>query len=53
MIARHVHNHTPDLQLRRKEFNQYEISNDSNFQDQINKNKNYIVIDIDKMPSLI
>lgn len=45
MIARHVHNHTPQSQLERPEFNQFSIQN-------INVNENEIDINIDKIPIL-
>ena len=44
MIARCVHNHTPQLQLERSEFKEF-----SNFKGEIPKNE---VIDIDKIPVL-
>jgi hypothetical protein len=44
MIARCVHNHTPQLQLERSEFKEF-----SNFKGEIPKNE---VIDIDKIPIL-
>ena len=43
MIARHVHNHTPQVQLERPEFKQY-LTTSNNID---------IDIDIDRMPSLI
>jgi len=45
MIARHVHNHTPQSQLERPEFSQFSIQN-------INVNDNDIDINIDKIPIL-
>ena len=50
MIARHVHNHTPQLQLERPEFKQYVVKNNQNFQSISDKNN--IKINIDKMSSL-
>jgi hypothetical protein len=44
MIARNVHNHTPQVQLKRKEFNRYVFKNVSS----IKNIKN--IINIDKMP---
>jgi hypothetical protein len=46
MIARYVHNHTPQSQLERKEFNKYLVSNK-------NMPKNEIIINIDELPSYI
>jgi len=43
MIARHVHNHTPQSQLERPEFSQFIIQNN---------NENEIDINIDKIPIL-
>jgi hypothetical protein len=50
MIARHVHNHTPQLQLERPEFKQYIVENNQKFQSISDKNN--IKINIDKMSSL-
>ena len=44
MIARHVHNHTPQAQLERPEFKQFEVK--------LNINPDEL-IDIDKIPSLV
>ncbi len=46
MIARCVHNHTPQVQLERKEFNKYLISNK-------NIPKNEVIINIDSLPCYI
>jgi hypothetical protein len=46
MIARHVHNHTPQSQLERSEFKLFECSKDDI------KNLNEI-INIDKIPSYV
>lgn len=46
MIARLVHNHTPQVQLERKEFSQYEISKNK-LDDKVH------VINIDEIPCLI
>ena len=43
MIARHVHNHTPQSQLERPEFSQFSVQN---------INENDIDINIDKIPIL-
>jgi hypothetical protein len=51
MIARHVHNHTPQAQLERSEFKQFIVKNSSEFSN--NSNANDVRIDIDKIPSLI
>jgi hypothetical protein len=51
MIARHVHNHTPEAQLERPEFKQFIMENFSEFY--TDKNKHYIKIDIDKTPVLV
>jgi hypothetical protein len=48
MIARHVHNHTPQVQLERPEFRQFLITNNSDI-----SNANNIKIDIDQIPSLV
>jgi hypothetical protein len=46
MIARYVHNHTPQSQLERKEFSNFLIS-DKNIP------KNEMLINIDELPSYI
>lgn len=46
MIARHVHNHTPQAQLERKEFSSFSISNKK-----ISKNEK--IFNIDALPILI
>ena len=46
MIARYVHNHTPQAQLERKEFSKFLVSNK-------NILKNELVINIDELPSYI
>ena len=46
MIARYVHNHTPQAQLERKEFSKYIVSNK-------NIPKNETIINIDEFPSYI
>jgi len=46
MIARYVHNHTPQSQLERKEFSKFLVSNK-------NIPKNEIIINIDELPSYI
>ncbi len=46
MIARLVHNHTPQAQLERKEFNKYLVTNKNIF-------KNDFIINIDELPSYI
>jgi len=51
MIARHVHNHTPQIQLERPEFKQFIIEHNDNFHSISDKNN--IKINIDKLPSLI
>ena len=53
MIARHVHNHTPQAQLERPEFKQFIIQDLSDNYNDSDKNKNFIKIDIDKIPSLV
>jgi len=54
MIARHVHNHTPQLQLERPEFKQFIIEETSEIQCKTEKNQNnIIIIDIDKIHSLV
>ena len=50
MIARYVHNHTPQSQLERSEFKQYLVSNKNNFNKLL---KNEIIINIDEFPSYI
>jgi hypothetical protein len=52
MISRHVHNHTPQVQLDRSEFNNFIIENQLNCERE-KKGENYIRIDIDKMSSLV
>ena len=47
MIARHVHNHTPQIQLERPEFKQFLIETYSD------KKQNTIKIDIDSIPLLV
>jgi hypothetical protein len=51
MIARHVHNHTPQLQLERPEFKQFIIKN--TLAHEIERNPTIMKVDIDKIPSLI
>jgi hypothetical protein len=46
MIARHVHNHTPQAQLERKEFSSFSISNKK-------IPKNETIFNIDALPILI
>jgi len=46
MIARYVHNHTPQAQLERKEFSKYLVSSK-------NVSKNEYIINIDDLPSYI
>jgi hypothetical protein len=46
MIARYVHNHTPQAQLERKEFSKYMVSNKNSI-------KNETIINIDDLPSYI
>jgi hypothetical protein len=46
MIARYVHNHTPQAQLERKEFSKFLISNK-------NISKNEYIINIDELPCYI
>ena len=55
MIARHVHNHTPQVQLERPEFKQFLIENNTSSQNDsyTDKKQNTIKIDIDKIPSLV
>jgi hypothetical protein len=54
MIARHVHNHTPQVQLNRPEFNQFVIENNQEIQTTLDTNNKYnIKIDIDKMSSFV
>ena len=53
MIARHVHNHTPEAQLERPEFKKFIIENLSDFYTNTDKNKHNIKIDIDKIPVLV
>jgi hypothetical protein len=48
MIARHVHKHTPLLQLERPEFKQFLVNN-NNLEKNLNNN---IIIDIDRIPSM-
>jgi len=52
MIARHVHNHSPQVQLERPEFKQFLIENNQGSHNETDK-KHTIKIDIDKIPSLI
>ena len=47
MIARLVHNHTPEAQLERSEFKKYLISGSSKMTD----TKNGIIINLDELPS--
>ena len=49
MIARIVHNHTPQAQLEREEFNKYVLTN----KQQIKNISSKLIIDIDKLPSMI
>jgi hypothetical protein len=44
MIARYVHNHTPQLQLERPEFKKYVVTKTDNIKD---------IIDIDSIPVYI
>jgi hypothetical protein len=54
MIARHVHNHTPQLQLERPEFKQFITEETSEIQNKKEKTQNnIIIIDIDKIHSLV
>jgi len=55
MIARHVHNHTPQVQLERPEFKQFLIENNRSSHNDAytDKKQNTIKIDIDKIPSLV
>jgi hypothetical protein len=53
MIARHVHNHSPQAQLERPEFKQFIIEENSDNYNGSDKNQNIITIDIDKIPSLM
>jgi hypothetical protein len=46
MIARYVHNHTPQAQLERKEFSKYLVTNK-------NIPKNEVIINIDELPSYV
>jgi len=48
MIARHVHNHTPQAQLVRPEFNKYLVSNTNKI-----ISNNEFIINIDDLPSYI
>lgn len=50
MIARHVHNHTPQAQLDRPEFNKYLVSTKQFSSKNI---KNDFIINIDELPSYI
>jgi hypothetical protein len=52
MIARHVHKHTPILQLERPEFKKFLIDNHLEKSLNNNNNNNDIFIDIDKIPFL-
>lgn len=49
MIARYVHNHTPQAQLERKEFSKYILSNKNN----LKISQSEININIDELPSYI
>jgi len=54
MISRHVHNHTPQLQLDRPEFKKFIIENHNDLnREREKKGENFLKIDIDKMPSLV
>jgi len=54
MIARHVHNHTPQAQLERPEFNKFLLrENQKPYSNSDKNNKNSIKIDIDRMSSLV
>jgi len=54
MISRHVHNHTPQLQLDRPEFKIFLIENYNDLnREREKKNENIFRIDIDKMPSML
>jgi len=54
MIARHVHNHTPDIQLERPEFKKFIVHEDVlDKRNTKNENQNTIKIDIDKIPILV
>jgi hypothetical protein len=58
MIARHVHNHTPQVQLERPEFKQFLLNNNNNdnistLSHEIERNQHIIKVDIDKIPSLV
>jgi len=54
MIARHVHNHTPQAQLERPEFNKFLLrENQKTYSNSDKNNKNSIKIDIDRMSSLV
>ena len=54
MIARHVHNHTPDIQLERPEFKKFIIRDDVlDKRNTKNEIQNTIKIDIDKIPVLV
>jgi hypothetical protein len=52
MIARHVHKHTPILQLERPEFKKFLIDNHLEKSLKNNNKNNNIFIDIDKIPVL-
>lgn len=55
MIARHVHNHTPQVQLERPEFKQFLVENKQELDSILGKksSKNIIKIDIDKMQTFV
>jgi len=54
MIARHVHNHTPQKQLDRQEFKQFLIKEEvSENKVKMEKTQYNIIIDIDKIPSFV
>jgi hypothetical protein len=55
MIARHVHNHNPQIQLERPEFKQFLIENNRSSHNDTysDKKQNTIKIDIDSIPLLV
>jgi hypothetical protein len=53
MIARHVHNHTPEAQLERPEFKKFIIHESLDKRNTKNDIQNTIKIDIDKIPILV
>jgi hypothetical protein len=54
MIARHVHNHKPEIQLERPEFKKFIMQEDLlEKRNTKNENQNTIKIDIDKIPILV